>query len=106
MSSHEAVFRITTEFARPIYDALVPEFRDEVNPRSTTRCRLEGPSLLILEVHAQDTEALRAALNMALRLVNVAEEMHCLVKKNPRFESPEQDSIQGKPDRFSGDPEE
>jgi KEOPS complex subunit Pcc1 len=81
LSLHEAVFRFTTDHAQHIHDALAPELQDEVNPRSVTRCRLEGTSTLVLEVTAQDTAALRAALNMVLRLVNVADEMQSLVKK-------------------------
>jgi tRNA threonylcarbamoyladenosine modification (KEOPS) complex Pcc1 subunit len=44
-------------------------------------------STLVLEVTAQDTAALRAALNMVLRLVNVADEMQEPGKKTliPRF---------------------
>jgi KEOPS complex subunit Pcc1 len=58
-----------------ICQTLTPELSDEVNPRSTTRCWFEGDNMLILKVEAQDIAALRAALNMVLRLVNVADEM-------------------------------
>jgi len=78
---HESIFRFTTDHAEQIYRALAPELSDEVNPRSTTRCRLEGTTTLVLEVSAEDTAALRAALNMFLRLVNVADEVQGLVKK-------------------------
>ena len=76
---HEAVFRITTDRAPAIRQALLPELSDEVNPRSVTECTLESPRILILRITAQDIPALRAALNMALRLVNVAEEVQELV---------------------------
>ena len=72
---HEAVFRFTTEHAGRIYQSLLPELADEVNPRSLVACRLEGDDMLVLTVTAQDTSSLRAALNMYLRLVNVAYEM-------------------------------
>jgi KEOPS complex subunit Pcc1 len=72
---HEALFRFTTSHARRIYESIAPELSDEVNPRSTTQCWLEGEDILILKIEAQDTAALRAAMNMYLRLVNVAEEM-------------------------------
>ena len=75
MMLHEAVFRFSTPHAQQIYRALVPELSDDVNPRSTTRCWLEGENTLVLKVEAQDIAALRAALNMFLRLVNVADEM-------------------------------
>ncbi len=75
MQQHEAVFRFTTAHAGRIYRSLLPELADEVNPRSVVTCRLEGDDTLVLTVTAQDTSSLRAALNMYLRLVNVADEM-------------------------------
>ena len=72
---HEAVFRFTTGHAARIYQSLLPELADEVNPRSVVACRLEGDDTLVLTVTAQDISSLRAALNMYLRLVNVADEM-------------------------------
>jgi len=76
---HEATFRFLTPHARQIFSALAPELRDEVNPRSRIHCRLEEEEVLVLSVEAQDTAALRAALNMFLRLVNVADEMQDIV---------------------------
>ena len=76
MAHAEAIFRFSTEHAEKINRAIQPELADEVNGRSVTSCRVECGSVLILMVEAQDTAALRAALNMALRLVNVADEMH------------------------------
>ena len=81
MPQHEAIFRFSTDNAEQVYRALQPELSDEVNPRSATCCRLEGPEMLVLEFSAEDTAALRAALNMYLRLVNVADEVQGLVKK-------------------------
>jgi KEOPS complex subunit Pcc1 len=78
MPLHEAIFRFSTSHAQLIYKALAPELSDEVNPRSITRCWLEGEDSLVLKVEAQDVAALRAALNMYLRLVNVADEMQDL----------------------------
>jgi KEOPS complex subunit Pcc1 len=78
---HEAIFRFSTEHAISIFAALSPELIDEVNPRSRTRCRLEGDTVLLLTIEADDIPALRAALNMALRLVNVADEMQQIVSK-------------------------
>jgi KEOPS complex subunit Pcc1 len=75
MYNHEAVFRFESDHAARIYLSLSPELADEVNPRSTISCRLEGERTLVLTVAAQDTSSLRAALNMYLRLVNVADEM-------------------------------
>lgn len=81
MPQHEAIFRFSTDRAGQIYQALQPELSDEVNPRSATRCRLEEPDMLVLEFSADDTAALRAAFNMYLRLVNVADEVQGLVGK-------------------------
>lgn len=75
MTLHDATFRFSTPHARKILCALAPELCDEVNPRSHARCRLEGPETLVLTIEARDIAALRAALNMFLRLVNVADEM-------------------------------
>jgi KEOPS complex subunit Pcc1 len=81
MPQHEAVFRFTSEHAENIYRSLLPELEDEVNPRSAVTCRLEGSNTLILTVTAQDTSSLRAALNMYLRLVNVADEVTGIAEK-------------------------
>jgi KEOPS complex subunit Pcc1 len=76
---HEAVFRFTTKNAPGIYRALLPELSDEVNSRSVARCVLERDDVLVLSVTAEDMSALRAALNMYLRLISVADEMQDLV---------------------------
>jgi KEOPS complex subunit Pcc1 len=76
MAHAEAIFRFSTEHAEKINRAIQPELADEVNSRSVTSCRVECGSVLVLTIEAQDTAALRAALNMALRLVNVADEIH------------------------------
>jgi KEOPS complex subunit Pcc1 len=78
--THEALFRFTTDHAERIYRALAPELIDEVNPRSATRCWMEEGQTLVVQVKAQDLAAMRAALNMFLRLINVAEEMQDLVR--------------------------
>jgi KEOPS complex subunit Pcc1 len=71
---HTAEFRFTTPHAGQIYRSLLPELAEEVSPRTATRCRIDGETL-VLTVEAEDLAALRAALNMFLRLVNVADEM-------------------------------
>jgi KEOPS complex subunit Pcc1 len=63
-----------------MFEALKPEERDERGkPRTATRVWLEGDTTLVLSVRASDIPALRAALNMWLRLINVAYEMQELV---------------------------
>ena len=82
MSLHEAIFRVSICHAQQIYQALAPELFDVVNPRSITHCWLEGEDALVIKVEAQDIASLRAALNMVLRLVNVADEMQDLAKSS------------------------
>ena len=77
--SHEAVFRFKSKNAGKIYQSLLPELSDEVNIRSSARCTLEGDDVLVLSVAAEDASALRASLNMHLRLIGVADEMQDLV---------------------------
>lgn len=72
---HESVFRFTTLHAPALYRSVLPETESEVNPRSAASVRLEGEDILVLTIQAEDLPALRASLNMWLRLVNVADEM-------------------------------
>ena len=83
----EAVFRFQSENAVKILKAIQPELSDEVNSRSATTCRVECGNVLVLRVEAQDTAALRAALNMGLRLVNVADEMHQVIGQSQSHKS-------------------
>jgi KEOPS complex subunit Pcc1 len=76
---HEATFRFSTSHARQIFTALAPELCDEVNPRSRIHCSVVEEETLILTIEAQDIPALRAALNMFLRLINIADEMQDIV---------------------------
>ena len=56
-----------------MFRVLEPEV-GEINPRTGVRVDLRGEELVI-SVAAEDIPALRAALNMWLRLVSVAAEM-------------------------------
>lgn len=78
MTRHEAVFRFSTSRAKQIHQALEPELSGEVNTRSITHCWVEDEDFLVMRVNADDIAALRAALNMFLRLINVADEMQDL----------------------------
>jgi KEOPS complex subunit Pcc1 len=71
---HTAVFSFRSESIREIYRALSPEM-GEINPRTEARVTLEEGDLLVIAVAADDIPALRAALNMWLRLTSVAGEM-------------------------------
>ncbi len=72
--TRSAVFRFPDRDAERLYKAVAPEMGSEVNPRSKANCSVEDGEL-VLRVEAADTAALRASLNMWLRLVNVAKEM-------------------------------
>jgi len=71
---HTAAFSCRSGMAPEIYRALTPEI-GEINPRTEVGVTLEGDDLLAISVAADDIPALRAALNMWLRLVSVAAEM-------------------------------
>jgi KEOPS complex subunit Pcc1 len=77
---HTAVFSCRSPLAREIYRALNPEM-EEINPRSEVRVTLDAGDLLVISVAAEDIPALRAALNMWLRLVSVAAEMLEMTEK-------------------------
>ena len=76
---HEAKFRFRSDRSREIFRAVSPETAAEVNPRSRAECLYEEPDTLVLKVSAADVAALRASLNMWLRLVSVAQEMQDLI---------------------------
>jgi len=77
---HDAIFRLHHPDAVCIFGAVAPEM-DEKNLRTHAECRLEGGEILVLKVSARDIAALRAALNMWLRLINIAKEMQDLIKR-------------------------
>jgi KEOPS complex subunit Pcc1 len=76
---HEAQFRFRSSQAKLLFHALFPEMEGECNPRSKAECLLEPPDTVVLRVHAADVAALRASLNMWLRLILVADEMQELL---------------------------
>jgi KEOPS complex subunit Pcc1 len=71
---HHATFRFSTPHAGILYATVHPE-EEVTGGRSRARVRCEGDAL-ILDVDAADIPALRAALNMWLRLISVADEVH------------------------------
>jgi len=78
---HEAIFRFESPHAETLFRALHPEVSEEVHPRSRAECTLEDSRTLLLSVWARDIPALRASLNMWLRLINVAEEMQAFCRQ-------------------------
>ena len=77
---HTAVFSCRSDRAEEIYRALAPEM-GEINPRTEARVTLDEKDLLVVSIVAEDIPALRAALNMWLRLVSVAGEMLDLARE-------------------------
>jgi KEOPS complex subunit Pcc1 len=77
---HDAMFRLHHPDAAYVFEAVAPELVEK-NPRSRAECWLEGNGTLVLKVTARDIAALRASLNMWLRLLNVAKEMQDLIKR-------------------------
>ena len=76
---HSAVFRFTGTDIGHVFLAIEPEMAGEVNTRSQARCWVEDPDTLVLSVCASDIGAMRASLNMWLRLINVAKEMQEII---------------------------
>lgn len=72
--AHEAVFRFSTPRAADRLAALAPELAGEEGMRSSASLRIADGETLELVVSAPDIPSLRAALNMWLRLVRVADE--------------------------------
>lgn len=77
---HEAVFSCTTPVAPLLYQALAPEVGEVAGSRSREMVALPDPETLVLTVQAEDVHALRAALNMWLRLINVADEIQEMIR--------------------------
>jgi KEOPS complex subunit Pcc1 len=73
---HHASFSFESPHADLLFRAVRPE-ADEIGLRSEARVSLEA-GRLVLTVDAADIVALRAALNMWLRLINVADEVQSL----------------------------
>jgi len=71
---HAAEFTFVTPHAPMLCQALTPEAADEAGERSHATITRTGDRLT-LKVTAGDIPALRAALNMWLRLITIAEDM-------------------------------
>lgn len=72
---HQARFTFSTPAAPLLYRALAPELIDQEGMRSTVDLACVDQTTLVMTIAAEDLAALRAALNMWLRLVNVADEI-------------------------------
>ncbi|MDR3102529.1 MAG: hypothetical protein LBU24_04845 [Methanocalculaceae archaeon] len=73
-ATHAAEFRFECPYAEMMYAVLAPEA--DSYPRERSRVHLSHDRCSVtLFVEAEDTAALRASLNMWLRLVNVCKEV-------------------------------
>jgi KEOPS complex subunit Pcc1 len=82
---HEALFRFRSDKAGALFRAVSPEMESEVNYRSRAECLRDGPETLVLKIQAEDIAALRASLNMWLRLISVAQEMQDLAITKEKY---------------------
>jgi KEOPS complex subunit Pcc1 len=71
---HAAEFRFTCLHAEKLYAVLAPEACSDPNEKSSVHLFCDG-EIVTLVVEAEDISALRASLNMWLRLVNVCKEV-------------------------------
>ena len=71
---HSAEFTFETPNAEQIYRALSPEQGSDPGEKSMVQLTCSGTTL-ILSVQAEDVSAMRASLNMWLRLINVSSEL-------------------------------
>ena len=72
--NHAACFVFETPFAAKLYEVLAPETVSDPGEKSNVRLTRSEASVF-LSVEAEDAAALRASLNMWLRLVNVSHEV-------------------------------
>ncbi|HJJ47243.1 MAG TPA: KEOPS complex subunit Pcc1 [Methanocorpusculum sp.] len=71
---HSAEFIFKTPNAERIYWALFPEQESDFGKKSLVQLSCSGNTLK-LSVQAEDVSAMRASLNMWLRLINVSSEL-------------------------------
>jgi tRNA threonylcarbamoyladenosine modification (KEOPS) complex Pcc1 subunit len=77
--NHRAEFEIMTSAAPVIVQALMPEIENDDQSRSHICCTSQGVDRVVIKFSARDIPALRASLNLWLRLAGVSEEMHDIV---------------------------
>ncbi|HJJ88870.1 MAG TPA: KEOPS complex subunit Pcc1 [Methanocorpusculum sp.] len=73
-STHMAKFQFACPYAEKLYAALTPEACSEPREKSWMQIS-RNEEIVTLFVKAEDATALRASLNMWLRLVNVCKEI-------------------------------
>lgn len=72
--NHSAKFVFKTPFAEKLYESILPEASSDPGDKSTVKLERDEDSVT-LYIEAQDASALRASINMWLRLINVSEEV-------------------------------
>lgn len=81
MQSADLVFKLNGKTAKIVADSLAPEIQREI-PRTKTQIYQKGDEVH-LKISAEDTNALRAALNSYIRWAKVAIESTNLVGLKP-----------------------
>ena len=72
--NHTACFVFETPFAEKLYEILAPETGRDPGEKANVRLTKDESSITLF-VEAEEASALRASLNMWLRLVNVSHEV-------------------------------
>lgn len=74
MMNHSARFTFSTPYAEKLYNSVLPEVKSDPGDRSHVELT-KDENCVTLIVKAEDASALRASLNMWLRLINVSQEL-------------------------------
>ena len=75
--NHSAEFVFETSDAEKIYEVLLPEAGSDPGEKSFVALEKDG-NRLILKIQAEDVSAMRASVNMWLRLISVSSEIFAL----------------------------
>ena len=75
--NHSAEFIFETPDAEKIYEVLLPETGSDPGEKSFVVLEKEG-ARLILKIQAEDVSAMRASVNMWIRLISVSSEIFAM----------------------------
>lgn len=81
---NKALITMTADHIRIIAGALLPEVQDDNGFRSDVSHSFPDERTLQIVLRAEDLSALRASLNMWLRLIQVADEMYDITARTAR----------------------
>ena len=79
--NNQAQIMMTADHIHIIADALLPEVQRDAGFRSDVSSSFPDEHTLRITLRAEDLSALRASLNMWLRLIQVADEMYDIIAK-------------------------